>query len=199
MQWWLDMIGSNRHDPNENFARELMELFTLGVGHYSERDVREAARAFTGYDYDWDQRRYRWNPDHHDAGVKTLFGHRGRFGPDDVVNLCLRHPAHAPYLRAQAVELLHRHAAVGGDDAAASALTYRRSGFELRPVLRMILSSRAFNANLDEPDLVKPPVVYAGRDAARDPPARRHRRVDVAARRTWASSRSTRRTWPAGR
>ena len=52
MQWWLDMIGSNRQDPNENFARELMELFTLGVGHYTERDVREAARAFTGYDYD---------------------------------------------------------------------------------------------------------------------------------------------------
>ena len=93
MQWWLDMIGSNRRDPNENFARELMELFTLGVGHYTERDVREAARAFTGYDYDWNRRRYRWNPDHHDGGVKTVFGHRGRFGPDDVVDLCLRHPA----------------------------------------------------------------------------------------------------------
>ena len=62
MQWWLDTIGSHRSDPNENFARELMELFTLGVGHYTERDVREAARAFTGFDYDWNRRRYRFDP-----------------------------------------------------------------------------------------------------------------------------------------
>ena len=61
MHWWLDVIGSNRREPNENFARELMERFTLGVGHYTERDIR-GRRAITGYDYDWNRRRYYWTP-----------------------------------------------------------------------------------------------------------------------------------------
>ena len=72
MQWWLDTIGSNKSDPNENFARELMELFTLGVGHYTERDVREAARAFTGFDYDWNTAAgTAGDPDAPRHGVKT--------------------------------------------------------------------------------------------------------------------------------
>ena len=60
--------------------------------------MREAARAFTGFDYDWNRHRYRFDPDRHDNGVKTVFGHRGRFGPDELVDLYLRHPAHAPFL-----------------------------------------------------------------------------------------------------
>ena len=97
MHWWLDVIGSNRREPNENFARELMELFTLGVGHYTRaRHPRGGARVHG--------LRLRLGP----APVllerrqprrrrKTIFGHRGRFRPDDVIDLCLRHPAHAPY------------------------------------------------------------------------------------------------------
>ena len=181
MQWWLDMLGSHKSDPNENFARELMELFTLGVGHYTERDVREAARAFTGFDYDWDRRKYRWDPDRHDDGVKTVFGHRGRFGPGrDGRSLPAPSGARA-VPGAQAVELLHRHAAVGRDDAAAGAglpaLRVRaEAGAADDPRL-----ARAFYANLEEPDLVKPPVVYAAGMLRGDPPARRHRRLDVAA------------------
>ncbi len=93
--------------------------------------MREAARAFTGYDYDWNKRRYRWNPDNHDGGAKTVFGHRGRFGPDDIVNLCLRHPAHAPFL----VRKLWSYFVATPPSAATVrrlALTYRHSGFELR-------------------------------------------------------------------
>jgi len=159
MHWWLDVLGSNRHEPNENFARELIELFTLGVGHYSERDIREAARAFTGYDYDWGRRRYFWNPDNHDGGVKTIFGHRGRFRPDDVIELCLRHPAHAPYLT---TKLWSYFVPTPPSASTARRLVraYRASGCELRPVLRLILASGAFNGHLTEPDMIKPPVVY---------------------------------------
>ncbi|MBT8269635.1 MAG: DUF1800 domain-containing protein [Bacteroidia bacterium] len=83
---------NNKHNikksPNENFARELMELFTLGPGHYTERDIKESARALTGYFHDFKGRfvfRYR----QHDMGVKRFLGYRGRFTGDDVVNIIL--------------------------------------------------------------------------------------------------------------
>ena len=120
-----------------------MELFTLGVGHYTERDIREAARAFTGYDYDWNRRRYFWNADHHDGGVKTIFGHRGRFRPDDVIELCLRHPAHAPFLTTKLWGYFVADAALRRARCRRLVRAYRGSGHELRPVLRLILASRA--------------------------------------------------------
>ncbi|MHC4846395.1 MAG: DUF1800 family protein, partial [Planctomycetota bacterium] len=77
---WLDGNANRRHHPNENFARELMELFALGVGHYTEDDVLEAARAFTG----WHEHngRYRFNPHEHDEGGKTVLGRSGALGGD---------------------------------------------------------------------------------------------------------------------
>ena len=158
MQLWLDLPGSHRDSPNENFARELMELFTLGSG-YGERDVREAARALTGFTYDWDRKRFGWDERRHDPGTKRLFGHRGRLRPDDVVRLCLAHPAHAPFLCTK----LWGYFAPGPPPRAtlrALVRTYRRSGGELRPVVAAILRAPALYANLDEPDMVKSPVVY---------------------------------------
>jgi len=159
MQWWLDLIGSNKQEPNENFARELMELFTLGVGHYNERDVREAARALTGFDFDYNTKRYSFNLDAHDTGVKRIFGHARRFTPDDVVDLCLNHPAHAPYICRK----------IWGyfvpSDPPRTALramvgAYRRSGRDVRAILDVILRSPRLIARLDDPGFVKPPVVY---------------------------------------
>ncbi|MFN8187588.1 MAG: DUF1800 family protein [Gaiellales bacterium] len=164
MQWWLNLIGSAKEAPNENFARELMELFTLGAG-YTEDDIREAARALTGYEFDWsgddrsDPRKYRWNAKAWDAGVKTVLGRRGKFRPHDIVNLCLGHPRHSPFL----VSHLWSYFAPGevpGDVLSQAVAAYERSGRRLKPVLRVILRSRAFYENLDEPDLVKPPVVF---------------------------------------
>ncbi len=163
MQFWLNLIGSHRDAPNENFARELMELFTLGSG-YTEADIREAARALTGFEFDWDGEysdatRYTWNRDAWDPGPKRIFGRSGRFQPDDVIDLCLRHPAHPPFLCRKLWGYFSPAEPPAGTLAQMTA-AYTASGRKLVPVLRVILRSRAFYENLGEPDLVKPPVVF---------------------------------------
>ena len=158
MQLWLDLPGSHRDSPNENFARELMELFTLGSG-YRERDVREAARALTGFTYDWGRKRFGWDERRHDPGRKRIFGQQGRFRPDDVVRLCLAHRAHAPFLCTKVWSWF----APGPPPRATLrelVRVYRASGGELRPVVGAVLRSPALYANLDEPDMVKSPVVF---------------------------------------
>ncbi|MGE0688116.1 MAG: DUF1800 family protein, partial [Dehalococcoidia bacterium] len=106
MMTYLDIDGSNRRAPNENYARELMELFALGVGNYTETDVREAARAFTG----WNVPRERINPgaftlkepvfrqQAYDSGTKTFLGQTGNFGPDEIVDIITKQPASAEYI-----------------------------------------------------------------------------------------------------
>ena len=96
----LSLANSDPEAPNENFARELMELYTLARG-YSERDIREAARALTGFRADWNDDgsvRTFYDREYHDAGRKRIFGKRGRFDWRDVLALCVRHPAHAPFI-----------------------------------------------------------------------------------------------------
>jgi uncharacterized protein (DUF1800 family) len=95
MMVWLDTVQSQRNQPNENYARELMELFSLGIQNarrpsernYTEQDVREAARAFTGLRLD--QGRAVFRPREHDDGEKTVLGQRGRWQADDIVRICL--------------------------------------------------------------------------------------------------------------
>ncbi|MAD80563.1 MAG: hypothetical protein CMJ50_06935 [Planctomycetaceae bacterium] len=87
---WLDNQQNHKRHPNENFARELMELFTLGEGHYTEHDVREAARAFTGWHQD--EFRFVFNREAHDFGSKEILGQRGNFNGDDVVDIVLQQP-----------------------------------------------------------------------------------------------------------
>jgi uncharacterized protein (DUF1800 family) len=88
---WLDGDDNRRGQPNENFARELMELFCLGIGNYSERDVQEAARAFSGWGTAG--RSFVDRPEQHDEGLKRIFGQQGAFDGTDAVNLVLDHPA----------------------------------------------------------------------------------------------------------
>jgi len=88
---WLDGNSNRRGQPNENFAREVLELFALGIGHYTERDVREAARAFTGWGVD--RRRFVFREQYHDPGPKEILGQRGAFGGDEALDVLLRHPA----------------------------------------------------------------------------------------------------------
>src|SRR5439155_7365976 len=106
MMIYLDMNGSRKQAPNENYARELMELFSLGVGNYTEQDIREAARAFTG----WMVPRNQIAPnvssfadpvlqaDRFDAGKKTFLGHTGNFRLEDIVDIIVQQPAHARFM-----------------------------------------------------------------------------------------------------
>src|SRR5437868_2307249 len=94
MMVWLDTGLSKKGMPNENYARELMELFSLGIGNYTEMDVREAARAFTG----WDVRdgKALFTPAAHDDGSKTVLGQAGNWAGADIVRICLEQKS-APY------------------------------------------------------------------------------------------------------
>jgi uncharacterized protein (DUF1800 family) len=101
---WLDADANRKQHPNENLARELMELFTLGVGHFTEDDVRACARALTGWTVVNGQ--FRDMPDYHDAGEKTLLGRAGPLSGDDVLEILVAHPATARRIAARLCELL---------------------------------------------------------------------------------------------
>ena len=160
MQIFLDLVGSTDESPNENFAREFFELFTLGAGNgYTERDIRESARALTGFTYDYDSKSFGFDQKRHDGGVKRILGAQGRFDALDVVDRALANKHHAPYLceklwgylspRPIPPRLLKR-----------TVDAYRSSKFELKPVIRLMLSDPALYTGIDEPDMVKSPVVY---------------------------------------
>jgi uncharacterized protein (DUF1800 family) len=93
---WLDGLNSTKAQPNENLAREFLELFALGIGHYSESDVREVARALTGWrEVDFQQKRDGFDPADHYDGPKTILGQSGRWNRDDLVRIVCAHPAAA--------------------------------------------------------------------------------------------------------
>ena len=160
MQLFLSLADSDKRAPNENYARELMELFTLGSG-YGERDVREAARALTGWESRWahDQfRGIRFNAEAHDAGVKRIFGRRGRFGTDDVLDLVVAHRRHAPFLVTKLWSFFVTEPPRRSTVRALAAL-YRRSGLRIKPVVGAILAHPALYRSLEAPDMVKAPIV----------------------------------------
>ncbi len=137
---WLDGDENVRGRPNENYARELFELFTLGVGHYSERDVHETARAFTG----WHQRRgtFAFRPRSHDGGDKTIFGETGPFDGDDAVRLALAQPAASRFL---AAKLLREFVTPTPNEVLVTALAQVlwESDFDVGATLRRLLKSTA--------------------------------------------------------
>jgi len=98
MMRWLDVDRSKKEKPNENFARELFELFTLGEGNYTEDDIREAARAFTGYRIDPRTLEFRFAERQHDPGEKQVLGRTGNWTGDDVVELAITRPESAHFI-----------------------------------------------------------------------------------------------------
>ena len=95
---YLDSATNRKDSPNENFAREVMELFTLGEGNYSEQDVKEAARAFTGWSIEPETGEFRWRPFAHDSGGKTVLGVSGKLDGDAVLDILLARPQTAELL-----------------------------------------------------------------------------------------------------
>ena len=160
MLLWLNGGDNSKDDPNENYGREMMELFTLGHGSgYTENDVRQQARALTGWRYDWTDSgpaHFRYDASYHDTGVKTIFGLKGHFMWKDSCRLCVSHPAHAPFF---VQKLWSYFVPVPPDHATARALEklYVSSGYAIRPVVEAILKHPQL---YDGPRLVKSPVVY---------------------------------------
>ena len=161
MQLFLSLADSTKEAPNENYARELMELFTLGRG-YTERDVREAARALTGFVADYRDDGtvgIRFDASQHDAGRKQLLGRKGAFKPDDVLDIVVRHPLHAPFMVTKLWEFFHASPPSRATVRGLAAL-YRRERLQIKPVVRAILEHPLLYRRLEAPDMVKSPVVY---------------------------------------
>jgi hypothetical protein len=140
----LDYLNNNENrkaHPNENYARELMELFTLGIGNYTENDVKQGARAFTGWGHDGVDFVYR--EEEHDDGIKYYLGRSGNFDGDDVISIILQQPACARFISG---ELFKYFAYENTDPALASALGgfLRDNHYEIRPLVRTVLTSKAF-------------------------------------------------------
>lgn len=154
---YLDNANNRKGIPNENFAREVMELFTLGEGHYGEQDVKEAARAFTGWSIDPDSGDFKWRARMHDDGIKTVLGKSGNFDGDDVLDILLAQPACAELIVAK----LWREFVSPEPDArevARIAQRFRASGYEIRTALRELFLSPAFWDKKNRGTLVKSPV-----------------------------------------
>ena len=156
---WLDSNSNARGRPNENYARELMELFSLGVGHYAEADVREAARAFTGWHTDG--RKFTFNRAQHDGGPKVVLGRSGPLDGGDVVRIVLEEPAAARFL----VRKLYRAFVSEGEpppDRLIEPLAdrYRSSGYDTADLVRTVLRSRLFYSGQAFRQRVKGPVEY---------------------------------------
>jgi len=161
MQMFLSLADSNKDSPNENYARELMELFTLGGG-YSEDEIREAARALTGFESKYSQDSFQgivFNPDNHDPGVKRIFGRQGRFGHAEVLDLVCAHRNHAPFLVTKLWNWFMPDPPSRTTVRHLSAV-YRHSGLKIKPVVAEILANPALYRNLRAPDMIKAPVVY---------------------------------------
>ena len=152
---YLDNGENRKGHPNENFGRELLELFTMGVGNYTEQDIREGSRAFTGWTNDVLQ--FRFDAATHDDGEKTFLGRTGAFDGEDIIDIILDTPVTAEFISAKLYRFFVREEI---DDATRMALgaTFRDAGYQLRPLLRRLFLSRDFYSPASYATLVKSPV-----------------------------------------
>lgn len=154
---FLNNQQNKKQHPNENFAREVMELFTLGRGHYTEDDIKEAARAFTGWGFQLDGT-FVFRRLVHDAGAKTVLGKRGRFDGDDVLNILLEQRQTARFITRKLYRFL-----VSEDDLPEARLQqladrFYDSGYEIMALLEAIFTSDWFYSESNTGRKIKSPV-----------------------------------------
>jgi len=152
---FLDAGVNVKGAPNENFAREIMELFTMGVGNYTETDIKEAARAFTGWNYD--RLKFVVNPAQHDDSVKTVLGQTGRFDGEQVIDILLAQPATADFIAAKLYRYFVR------EDLSPELKTQlgrvlRDSGYDIAVFMETLLLSQDFYSPASTATRIKPPV-----------------------------------------
>jgi uncharacterized protein (DUF1800 family) len=156
---WLDTRESKKDHPNENFARELMELFTLGIGNYTEADVQQAARAFTGYRIDPQNETFRYAPFQHDDGEKHFLGQSGPFSGDDAIDIILQQPACARFISKKLWEF-YAFEDPGPALVNALAWNFRQSSYEIRPLMKTIFRSAEFYSQDAVRTQIKSPVQW---------------------------------------
>ena len=163
MIYWLDNNGNHKGAINENWGRELLELFSMGVGNYSENDIKEASRAFTGWTigpkiprnplgrFYWS---FQYKSEDHDDGEKTFLGHQGRFNGEDIVGIVVQQPATARFLArhmynffvADEPQVPSWNITPPTDPEAIQTLVqaYNESNYDIRSMLRVLFLSDFF-------------------------------------------------------
>ncbi len=152
---WLDLQTNRKGAPNENYARELLELFTLGIGNYTEDDVDEVARAYTACSATPDGR-FDFHPNQHDFGPKTILGQTGTFDGDDVSSMLAGHPRTARFM---ANKLFRFFAYPNPEPAVVDRLAdlYQQTGGSIKAVVDAILRSPEFSSEQAYRALIKSP------------------------------------------
>jgi hypothetical protein len=156
---WLDNNSNVKGKPNENYAREVMELFSLGVGNYTEKDIREAARAFTGWQTNDDE--FEFEPRFHDNESKTVLGQTGNFNGNDVVDILLKQPAAARFLVRKLYAFFISETQTPPDRLLEPlADEFRKSDYDVAKLVRTMLSSRHFFSAHAYRQRIKSPVEF---------------------------------------
>jgi uncharacterized protein (DUF1800 family) len=156
---WLDTVESTKARPNENYARELMELFSLGLGNYTEADIREAARAFTGWRIK--EGKGFFDAAQHDDTEKKVFGKAGKYRGVDVVKLCLEHPACARFLVGKLFRFLVSETIEPTAELLAPLVEqYRSGGYDTGKLVATVLRSNLFFSPQAYRSRVKSPIDF---------------------------------------
>lgn len=163
MIYWLDNSENHKGSINENYGRELLELFSMGVGNYTEDDIKEAARAFTGWTFEQPiplypnghyPARFAFRPDDHDYGEKVFLGHRGRFNGEDIIDIIVQQPATARFISRHLYNYFVAdepqvpawpHIPPQDPEAIETLMTaFQESGGDIRHILRVLFNSDFF-------------------------------------------------------
>jgi uncharacterized protein (DUF1800 family) len=159
MMVWLDTRDSKKGNPNENYARELMELFSLGIGNYTEMDIREAARAFTGFEITGNDIIY--NAKQHDEGEKTVLGKKGNFKADDIVDICLAQQVCPRFITRKLFRWLVSETIPATPELIDPlADQFKASGFDFGALVKTVLRSNLFFAPAAYRSKIKMPVEF---------------------------------------
>jgi uncharacterized protein (DUF1800 family) len=164
---WLDGATSKKEKPNENFAREFLELFTLGTGQYTERDIREAARAFAGWVRHDSSGRFLEpavvrDPAQVDEGPKSFLGREGRWGQSDIVQITLARPEAATFLARKLYRWFVSEAGTPGPELIEPLSDeLRRNEFAIGPIVEIILRSKHFYSRSVYRQRIKSPVEFS--------------------------------------
>ncbi len=176
---WLDNVDNHKDSGNENWGRELLELFSMGQGNYTEEDVKEVSRAFTGWTVGQGavgaggagaflKNIFQYIPEDHDDGEKVILGHRGRFNGEDVIDLIMKHPATTRFVSrhiynffvGDEVQVPSWQDVAPADPVALNIIgeAFQSSNYDIRQTLRVIFNSDFFKDEKNWCSKVKSPV-----------------------------------------
>lgn len=156
---YLDSNSNKKSHPNENYARELLELFTLGEGNYSEKDIKEAARAFTGYRVNRKKASFRIVEKHHDFAEKTFMGYKGNFNGEDIINIVLKQDETAKFITMKLYKEFIAEKYNRGE-VERLANIFRNSNYDIAVLMKSLLLSEDFWNKKSRATLIKSPVEF---------------------------------------